>query len=194
MYLLLHPDYYFKCLCLLICGFSGVFFPVLWLSFLFLLLFLCSTVISEYWGQCAGKKSSTFVQVQRERLLECSSCWEYPWQIYVPERNCFSACWLSLCESVRSWGKLVRWGTRLWPEGGDGFLGKLLAEKMPPLRCLLLGGQPQAKGGAWLFAEVAKIGRDSWLGVHGQVLCPSPPPLSSWEAIFVPPPVSPCLN
>lgn len=77
MYLLLHPDYCSNCLHLLVCGFS-VFFPALWLGFLFLLLFLCLAVISEYWGQRAGKKSSACVQAQRERVLECSKCWEYP--------------------------------------------------------------------------------------------------------------------
>lgn len=32
-------------------------------------------------------------------------------------------------------------------EGGDDFLRKLLGEKMPALRCLLLGSEQPARGG-----------------------------------------------
>lgn len=54
--------------------------------------------------------------------------------------------------------------TVLWPEGGDGFLRKLLAEKTPSLRCLLFVGQRQAKGSACLSAAAAKD-REGFLAV-----------------------------
>lgn len=132
-----------------------------------------------------------------ERVLECCECWEYPGKfLFLSAFASLHAgcCSVNLCVP----GQAVVMGnpTMLCPVGTDDFLRKLLAEKMSSLRCLLLGAQQQAKQGTWLSAEVARIGRDSWLGVHGQVLCPpsrSPAP-SSWKAILVPPPVSPCPN
>lgn len=157
------------------------FYSMWWLGFLFLLLFLCSTVISDYLsllGAASQEKSSAFFQTQHERFWNAGG-------VGNTLANLFSLTQLLLCMlDVALWtcvpGASYDGGEPgcAFTEGGDDFLRKLLAEKMPSLRYLLLGSQQQTRGGIWLTAEAAGIGRDSWLVVHGQVLCPSscPPP------------------
>lgn len=160
-------------MCLLLGGFCFLLSIVAWFPFPGS---VCSVVISNYWGVASREKVSVFVQVQHTRGWSAAGLGN-------TLANLCSGVQLLLCmlaAAVRTCvflGHAVDLGnpTLLWAEGGDDFLRKLLAEKTTSLWCLLLGGQQQDKGGAWLSAEVARIGRDYCLGVHSQVLCPPSP-------------------